>query len=244
MDVTFVCAGEESFKMEVGFFDTVHDIKQKLQSRRGWPAAAVSLFHNGDALADAGGGEAAGGGAERYGIVEGSVIHVELGVGVAGRQQQLQQNEHKGRSKRRDDGGGAAAVRVNVVSRCGRGGRRSRWARARGGGAAAGAGGAGVPAAARRRLLLHPPAERDGRVPVVRVARRGRRRRGRRLRRLGDQTPDLLARSLLSMDTRQRMQQSSGFRMFHKKKYSIRSKIKISSRGNPYPTFKKNLKVF
>ncbi|BAT08647.1 uncharacterized protein [Oryza sativa Japonica Group] len=121
MDVTFVCAGEESFKMEVGFFDTVHDIKQKLQSRRGWPAAAVSLFHNGDALADAGGGEAAGGGAERYGIVEGSVIHVELGVGVAGRQQQLQQNEHKGRSKRRDDGGGAAAVRVNVVSRCGRG---------------------------------------------------------------------------------------------------------------------------
>lgn len=42
--------------MEVGFFDTVHDIKQKLQSRRGWPAAAVSLFHNGDALADAGGG--------------------------------------------------------------------------------------------------------------------------------------------------------------------------------------------
>uniref|UniRef100_A0A0D3H861 Ubiquitin-like domain-containing protein n=1 Tax=Oryza barthii TaxID=65489 RepID=A0A0D3H861_9ORYZ len=41
MDVTFVCAGEESFKMEVGFFDTVHDIKQKLQSRRGWPAAAL-----------------------------------------------------------------------------------------------------------------------------------------------------------------------------------------------------------
>uniref|UniRef100_A0A0E0ETB2 Ubiquitin-like domain-containing protein n=1 Tax=Oryza meridionalis TaxID=40149 RepID=A0A0E0ETB2_9ORYZ len=108
MDVTFVCAGEESFKMEVGFFDTVHDIKQKLQSRRGWPAAAVSLFHNGDALADAGGGEA-GGGAERYGIVEGSVIHVELAVAVAGR------------SKRRDDSYGGGAVRVNVVSRCGRG---------------------------------------------------------------------------------------------------------------------------
>uniref|UniRef100_A0A0E0M2L2 Ubiquitin-like domain-containing protein n=1 Tax=Oryza punctata TaxID=4537 RepID=A0A0E0M2L2_ORYPU len=121
MDVTFVCAGEESFKMEVGFFDTVHDIKQKLQSRRGWPAAAVSLFHNGDALADAG-GEA--GGAERYGIMEGSVIHVELSVAVdvAGRQQQ---HEHKGRSKRRDDGhgggGSAPALRVNVVSRCGRG---------------------------------------------------------------------------------------------------------------------------
>ncbi|KAL5201434.1 hypothetical protein ABZP36_035788 [Zizania latifolia] len=109
MDVTFVCAGEESFKMEVGFFDTVHDIKQKLQSCKGWPAAALSLFHNGDVLADVG----AGAGAERYGIVEGSVIHVEL----AGRQQQ-----EKSRSKRRDGGGGSAALlRMNVVSRCGRG---------------------------------------------------------------------------------------------------------------------------
>ncbi|GJN33650.1 hypothetical protein PR202_gb22271 [Eleusine coracana subsp. coracana] len=27
--------------MEVGFFDTVEEIKQKLQSRRGWPAAAI-----------------------------------------------------------------------------------------------------------------------------------------------------------------------------------------------------------
>ncbi|KAG8057154.1 hypothetical protein GUJ93_ZPchr0002g25894 [Zizania palustris] len=108
MDVTFVCSGEESFKMEVGFFDTVHDIKQKLQSCKGWPAAALSLFHNGDVLADVGAG--AGAGAERYGIVEGSVIHVEL----AGRQQE------KSRSKRRDDGG-AALLRVNVVSRCGRG---------------------------------------------------------------------------------------------------------------------------
>jgi len=35
MDVTFVCSGEEAFKMEVGYFDTVQDVKEKLQSRRG-----------------------------------------------------------------------------------------------------------------------------------------------------------------------------------------------------------------
>ncbi|KAF0931809.1 hypothetical protein E2562_005780 [Oryza meyeriana var. granulata] len=115
MDVTFECSGVETFKMEVGFFDTVHDIKQKLQSCRGWSAAGMSLFHNGDVLADVGAGGVAG--AEQYGIVEGSVIHVEL----AGRQQQ-QGQQQKGRSKRRDDGGGdVTLLRVNVVSRCGSG---------------------------------------------------------------------------------------------------------------------------
>uniref|UniRef100_J3MYJ6 Ubiquitin-like domain-containing protein n=1 Tax=Oryza brachyantha TaxID=4533 RepID=J3MYJ6_ORYBR len=58
MDVTFVCSGELAFKMEVGFFDTVGDIKQRLQSYRGWPAAGMSLFHNGDLLEDAGGSAA------------------------------------------------------------------------------------------------------------------------------------------------------------------------------------------
>ena len=68
MDVSFVCSGEKPFEMEVGFFDTVQDIKEKLQSRRGWPAAVMSLLHNGDVLADDGGG------IERHGIVEGSVV--------------------------------------------------------------------------------------------------------------------------------------------------------------------------
>ncbi|GJN33653.1 hypothetical protein PR202_gb22274 [Eleusine coracana subsp. coracana] len=106
MDVSFVCSGEEPLLMEVGFFDTVEEIKQKLQSRRGWPAAAMSLLHNGDVLDG-------GGGIERYGIVEGSVIHVTL----RDRQQQ-QQQEAKGRkaSKR-----GRHELRVTVVSRCGAG---------------------------------------------------------------------------------------------------------------------------
>ncbi|KAL6844794.1 hypothetical protein ACP4OV_025453 [Aristida adscensionis] len=118
MDVTFVCAGEEPFKMEVGFFDTVEDIKHKLQRRRGWPAAAMSLLHNGNVLdADADGGAGGGAGTERYGIVEGSVIHVAL--------------RHDSRGRRRTATGkrprGAAAppapapLRVTVVSRCGAG---------------------------------------------------------------------------------------------------------------------------
>lgn len=48
MDVTFVCSsGEAPFKMEVGFFDTVQDIKQKLQGRKGWPAAGFPLPRDG-----------------------------------------------------------------------------------------------------------------------------------------------------------------------------------------------------
>ena len=43
MDVTFVCSsGEAPFKMEVGFFDTVQDIKQKLRGCKGWPVATLS----------------------------------------------------------------------------------------------------------------------------------------------------------------------------------------------------------
>ncbi|KAL6656227.1 hypothetical protein ACP70R_007053 [Stipagrostis hirtigluma subsp. patula] len=111
MDVTFVCSGEAPFTMEVGFFDTVEDIKQKLQGRRGWPAAAMSLLHNGDVLADVDGG-----GIERYGIVEGSVIHVALR-----HDRQQQQQRQKATSKRRRDDGGAPPLRVTVVSRCGAG---------------------------------------------------------------------------------------------------------------------------
>ncbi|XP_040383561.1 uncharacterized protein LOC102700650 [Oryza brachyantha] len=102
MDVTFVCSGELAFKMEVGFFDTVGDIKQRLQSYRGWPAAGMSLFHNGDLLEDAGGSAAC---AQRYGIVEGSVIHVVVEFAAAA--------GNKGSC------GGALRLRVNVVSRCG-----------------------------------------------------------------------------------------------------------------------------
>ncbi|CAL5073713.1 unnamed protein product [Urochloa decumbens] len=109
MDVSFVCSGAEPFQMEVGFFDTVRDIKEKLQSRRGWPAAAMSLLHNGDELAD--GDDVHGGG----GIVEGSVIHVSLIVDGP-----RQQARRKRAGKTRGEEGGAP-LRVTVVSRCGAG---------------------------------------------------------------------------------------------------------------------------
>ena len=119
MDVSFVCSGEKPFEMEVGFFDTVQDIKEKLQSRRGWPAAAMSLLHNGAALADDGGG------IERHGIVEGSVIHVSLALDGPPRQQTRRAKRSRPASRRRGDEEGAAAaappLRVTVVSRCGAG---------------------------------------------------------------------------------------------------------------------------
>ena len=105
--------------MEVGFFDTVQDIKEKLQSRRGWPAAAMSLLHNGAALADDGGG------IERHGIVEGSVIHVSLALDGPPRQQTRRAKRSRPASRRRGDEEGAAAAAppllVTVVSRCGAG---------------------------------------------------------------------------------------------------------------------------
>ncbi|CAN6204811.1 unnamed protein product [Urochloa humidicola] len=120
MDVSFVCSGEEPFEMEVGFFDTVQDIKEKLQSRRGWPAAAMSLLHNGDVLAD-------GGGIERHGIVEGSVIRVALALDGSPRRQQVKRKRAAPASKRRggEEGAGGAPpappLRVSLVSRCGAG---------------------------------------------------------------------------------------------------------------------------
>ena len=103
MDVTFVCSGEEAFKMEVGYFDTVQDVKEKLQSRRGWPAAALSLLHNGALLEDdVDGGGGGGSGIERHGVVEGSVIHVALLDG-AQHQQQPQQNKRTEKRKRRGE---------------------------------------------------------------------------------------------------------------------------------------------
>ncbi|KAK3130360.1 hypothetical protein QOZ80_6BG0492510 [Eleusine coracana subsp. coracana] len=110
MDVSFVCSGEEPLLMEVGFFDTVEDIKQKLQSRRGWPAATMSLLHNGDVLDDVGG-------IERFGIVEGSVIHVML----HDRQQQQQQQEEEEAKVRKASKRGRHELCVTVVSRCGAG---------------------------------------------------------------------------------------------------------------------------
>ncbi|KAF8694805.1 hypothetical protein HU200_037899 [Digitaria exilis] len=115
MDVSFVCSGEEPFEMEVGFFDTVQDIKEKLQTRRGWPAAAMSLLHNGDVLADD-----VDCVVERHGIVEGSVIHVAL---LNGQHQQQQQQAKRNRAARKVRGEEAAPapLRVTVVSRCGEG---------------------------------------------------------------------------------------------------------------------------
>lgn len=120
MDVTFVCAGEEAFKMEVGYFDTVQDVKEKLQSRRGWPAAAMSLLHNGGVLDDddVDGGGGGGSGIERHGVVEGSVIHVALLVDGQ-HQQHSKRTEEK--RKRRGEAAPAPPLRVTVVSRCGEG---------------------------------------------------------------------------------------------------------------------------
>ena len=117
MDVTFVCSGEEAFKMEVGYFDTVQDVKEKLQSRRGWAAAASSLLHNGALLEDD-----VDGGIERHGVVEGSVIHVAL---LDGQHQQPQQNKRTEKRKRRSEAAPPPPppppLRVTVVSRCGEG---------------------------------------------------------------------------------------------------------------------------
>ncbi|CAN6218115.1 unnamed protein product [Urochloa humidicola] len=128
MDVSFVCPGEEPFKMEVGFFDTVRDIKEKLQSRRSWPAAAISLLHNGDVLADDDVNGGGGGGIERHGIVEGSVIHVALtALDGSPRQppppQQVRRIKRAAASKKRGEEGDAPPppLRVTVVSRCGAG---------------------------------------------------------------------------------------------------------------------------
>lgn len=111
MDVTFVCSsGEAPFKMEVGFFDTVQDIKQKLQGRKGWPAAAMSLSHNGDLLL------ADDGAIERHGVVEGSVIRVAL-LDADGRSRHQQHQ----RQKKRTRPSTKKTLRVTVVSRCGAG---------------------------------------------------------------------------------------------------------------------------
>ncbi|KAF7066077.1 hypothetical protein CFC21_072124 [Triticum aestivum] len=124
MDVTFVCSssGEAPFKMEVGFFDTVLDIKHKLQGRNGWPAAALSLFHDGGALVD---DDAAGAGVtERYGVVEGSVIHVALDGAGDGDDRRPRQKGKKNGTRRPGKGMRAPApepLRVTVVSRCGAG---------------------------------------------------------------------------------------------------------------------------
>ncbi|CAM0951936.1 unnamed protein product [Alopecurus aequalis] len=120
MDVTFVCSsGEAPFKMEVGFFDTVQDIKQKLQGHKGWPAATLTLSHDGHALADVDvdGGT---GVTERYGVVEGSVIHVVL-VDNEMRRQQKQKSKSRRPGKTKRDGVVKLPLKVTVVSRCGAG---------------------------------------------------------------------------------------------------------------------------
>jgi hypothetical protein len=89
----------------------------------------------------------------------------------------------------------AAGDRGVAVRRGAHGGGRGRARRGVGATGGAGARARGpVPAAGRRRLLLHTPAERDGRGALLRVARRGHRRRGRRVRRFRDEGPSVLSR--------------------------------------------------
>jgi hypothetical protein len=122
MDVTFVCSSEEApFKMEVGFFDTVRDIKQKLQGRKGWPATAMSLSHDGHALVDDVDDESHGF-TGRYGLVEGSVVHVALDDDDDDTRRGRRQKESRmpGVKTRRDSvAPPAPPLRLTVVSRCG-----------------------------------------------------------------------------------------------------------------------------
>ncbi|XP_047051723.1 uncharacterized protein LOC124657168 [Lolium rigidum] len=122
MDVTFVCSSEEApFKMEVGFFDTVRDIKQKLQGRKGWLATAMSLSHDGHALVDDVDDESHGF-TGRYGLVEGSVVHVAIDDEDTRRAQRQKESRRPGVKTRRDSvAPPAPPLRLTVVSRCGAG---------------------------------------------------------------------------------------------------------------------------
>jgi hypothetical protein len=120
MDVTFVCSSEEApFKMEVGFFDTVRDIKQKLQGRKGWLATSMSLSHDGHALVDDVDDESHGF-TGRYGLVEGSVVHVALDDDDTLRARRLKESRMPSVKTRRDGvAPPAPPLRLTVVSRCG-----------------------------------------------------------------------------------------------------------------------------
>ena len=130
--------------MEVGYFDTVQDVKEKLQSRRGWPAASTSLLHNGALLeddVDGVGGGGSGSGIERHGVVEGSVIHVALLDGAQHQQQpaaEQEDGEEQEAWRRRAAVAAASGDRRVAVRRGPRGGGRGRARR--GVGAARGAG--------------------------------------------------------------------------------------------------------
>ena len=120
MDVTFVCSsGEAPFKMEVGFFDTVRDIKQKLQGRKGWPSATLSLSHDGHALEDA--DDSGDGVTERYGVAEGSVVHVALDNDGDRRRRQKDKKVIRRPGKMRRESLVEQPLRVTAVSRCGAG---------------------------------------------------------------------------------------------------------------------------
>ncbi|EOY28608.1 hypothetical protein QUC31_013115 [Theobroma cacao] len=52
MDVTFECQRGRSFSIEVGFFDTVLEIKEKVQKYQGIPISRQTLVFNGQVLQD------------------------------------------------------------------------------------------------------------------------------------------------------------------------------------------------
>ncbi|CBI23171.3 unnamed protein product, partial [Vitis vinifera] len=52
MDVIFEPQGGEPFSLELGFFDTVLEIKEKVQKYHGIPASRQTLFFNGHLLQD------------------------------------------------------------------------------------------------------------------------------------------------------------------------------------------------
>ncbi|OAY75021.1 Polyubiquitin 9 [Ananas comosus] len=71
MDVIFETKSRR-FSIEIGFFDTVHEIKEKIHRYEGYPVASQKLFLDGRELSDDDGDT------ERYAILQGSLLRLSL----------------------------------------------------------------------------------------------------------------------------------------------------------------------
>ncbi|KAJ0974732.1 hypothetical protein J5N97_016714 [Dioscorea zingiberensis] len=101
MDVTIQTNKGKSFKMEIGFFDTVREIKEKVEKYHGVPVAKQSLYIHGAAMADERD-------TEYYEVLEGSKIKlfVEPDEGEKEENEDEEREEGEGERKRR---------RLNIV---------------------------------------------------------------------------------------------------------------------------------
>ncbi|XP_073009249.1 polyubiquitin-like [Typha latifolia] len=71
MDVTFETSKGRLFTIEIGYFDTVHEIKEKIHKYEGYPVSSQKLIFNGRELSD-------DGNTEHYDILQGSHIHLAV----------------------------------------------------------------------------------------------------------------------------------------------------------------------